>query len=128
MAQSKLFSDSLVSKNDLSSGDNQYHIVKLDSAADRKFELAGAGDQPYGVLQDDAPDEGEVAEIMVMGITFLELGGSITRGQMIKPDSNGKGVHADSGGDKIVGIARESGNSGEIISVLLLPGTVVDSS
>lgn len=119
MAQSKLFSDSLVSAGDLT--ESQYLFAKLGSV-NRQFEIAGEGDRPYGVLQEEEVNEGEVAEVMVMGLSFLVLGGEVTGGQLLKPDANGKGVLADTDTDVAGAIARESGNADEIISVLIIPG------
>lgn len=66
----------------------QYHFVKLDSNGDVVI-CAGATDVPYGVLQ-NAPDEGETAEIMLLGISKVKADGTIAVGALIGTSADGQ--------------------------------------
>lgn len=49
----------------------------------------------------------------------LELGGTVTAGQVLKPTTAGKGIAATIGTDKIGAKALEAGVSGDIIRVVV---------
>ncbi|MDE0651218.1 MAG: DUF2190 family protein [Gammaproteobacteria bacterium] len=76
----------------------QYHFVELN--ADGEIELCDAAtDLPIGVLQDN-PASGEYGNVMIMGVTKLEVerasaGSAVNEGDMIGTGSNGR---ADSKG------------------------------
>lgn len=100
--------------------DKQYYIVKM-SAADT-IDLAGANtDHAIGVLQ-NKPKTGEAAVIRVLGTTkYVSHGGSaVSVGNLICPDSNGKGEVADADLDFVIGIALEaSAADNDILEMLL---------
>lgn len=68
---------SLEAAGDLSAG--QYLFVKID-ANGRAAVVAALADIPIGVLQNKPKAIGQMAEIVVIGITKLVAGGSITAG------------------------------------------------
>ena len=67
----------------------QYNFVKLHTDGTAII-CAAATDVPIGVLQ-NAPAVGEEAEILVVGGTKLESGGSVAIGDIIGTDASGLG-------------------------------------
>ena len=109
---------SLVAGGDLSA--LQYKFVKLDSAG-KVVTCAAATDRPIGVLQND-PESGEVAEVVVVGGTKLKLGGTVTEGAIVSPNTTGAGVAIVSGTDTtkfVCGTALTEGATGEIITAVV---------
>jgi hypothetical protein len=109
--------------------------VKCTAAIATAFTIAkpGADDDTYsvaaadtdaliGIFQATTTAAGQYVEVMTHGISRIVLGGTVTRGQKLTSDVNGNGVAA-SAGNQAIGIALESGVSGDIISVLLAQGT-----
>lgn len=94
----------------------QYHAIKVDSNA--KGAVSGAGEQAVGILQDD-PAAGEIGTVMTLGISKAKYGASVTAGQNLASDANGKFVPA-TGNDAVICVALESGSADEIRSVLLV--------
>lgn len=107
-------------------------FVKLDTTADGKVLEADAGDQIYGISQPgtrNTPysdlDDGNAAKtgetLKIFGPpekgVLLELGGTVTRGQLLKSDADGKGVNAGTDKDQYGAVAEASGVSGELIPV-----------
>ena len=107
-------------------------FVKLDTTAEGFVLQCGAGDQIYGISQPgtrNAPygalDDGFAA---IKGNTLsiygppekdvpLELGASVTRGQYLKADVNGKGIATAAATDIAGAIALDSGSAGDLIPV-----------
>lgn len=112
---------------------NVCRFVKLDTSADNSVAQAGSNDIPIGISPEYgrepnlpsvstiyAAQAGDAVAIYGLGEEpLLELGGSVTRGDRLISDSNGKGVTASfSGTNQNVGaIALSSGASGERIRV-----------
>jgi hypothetical protein len=78
-------------------------------------ELAAANGDPVSIIwvgdgqQDDRPIP-------------LTIGGSVTQGQLLKSDSQGRGVAVTTNNDPYGAIALQSGSSGESIQARLLFG------
>lgn len=107
-------------------------FVKIDTTAKDRVLQAGAGDKCYGVSQPgvrNAPwaplDDGYAAiageNLMIYGSPSkdikLELGGTVTAGDSLKSDANGKGVTTTTTGDWIGAEAMESGVTGDVVRV-----------
>lgn len=91
----------------------QFYAVKL--ASNGKVSLAStAGERCYGILQ-NKPSSGGVADVAVLGVSKVALGGSVSVGDRLSTDANGKLVKA-SNGEYVVALALESGSSGETIA------------
>jgi hypothetical protein len=86
--------------------------------------VAGAGVRVIGALQ-NKPTSGQAAEIQTYGITFAELGGTVTAGADVSMDSAGRFV-VSSGSAAILGSCLVGGAVGDIGSVLLGTGVVAD--
>ena len=69
---------SFTAGEDLSS--KQYHFVKIDNGDGDVVAVSGATDRPIGVLQ-NTPTAGQVAEVLIVGGTKVECGGSASFGE-----------------------------------------------
>lgn len=113
-------------------------FVKQDTSADNQVTQAGAGDKIFGISQAgvrrtpySSLDDGYCAisgeDVEVFGIAekavLLEIGGTVTRGDRLKSDANGKGVTTTSTGDEIGAVALVSGTSGMLIPVEVISPT-----
>ena len=77
-----------------------------------------------GVSGSRAVASGETVEVAIAGIADVEYGGSVTAGDMLTADSDGKAVGTTTAGKRIVGIAMATGVDGDIGTVLIAPGSV----
>jgi len=111
-------------------------FVKLATGTAGRVAECDAGEQIYGVSGPsvrNAPystlDDGLHAVagegVLVYGPpekdVMLELGGTVTRGQFLKSDADGKGVASTADQERVGAIALDSGTSGKLIPVQLLP-------
>lgn len=79
----------------------QYKFVEQDSAGNVTV-CNNAGDLPIGVLQ-NAPLQGQEAEVLVVGGTKVVAGAAVTNASIIGTDSAGKAVAKDTSTDFRVG-------------------------
>lgn len=94
----------------------QYHAVKF-SGADHQIALAAAT-EGFGVLY-NKPNTTEAAEVAVIGGGAKGiLGGTVTRGNSLKVDANGKFIAAIVG-DRALAVAEQSGVVNDIIGMIL---------
>lgn len=77
---------SFVAGEDLSA--KQYHFVELDNGTGNVTVADGATDRPIGVLQ-NAPESGQVAEVLIVGGTKLEAAGTASPGQAVFTTASG---------------------------------------
>jgi hypothetical protein len=97
-------------------GANDYEVLQASAASDL---ILGVCVQPGAVAS------GDRCSVVMEGVANVTLGGSVTRGNEITADANGKGVAAAPGGganNRIVGVALQSGVAGDSIEVLVAPG------
>ena len=80
-----------------------------------------------GILQDEPNAASESANIMMEGISLLELGGTVTRGAGLMCHTAGEGITATNN-KPICAIALQSGVDGDFIPVLLTPAAYLSSS
>lgn len=95
-----------------------FRFVKLSAG---KLALCGAGEAGLGVIQDE-PAADEAGNVMCVGVSKVQCGGSISQGGLVKSDASGKAVAAASSDPFAFGQALEAGSNGEFIDVLLLGG------
>lgn len=122
---------SRVAAADLSA--KQFFAVKIDNTG--KVDLAGAGEMAIGILQNN-PASGQVASVAFIGTSKAIAGDSITAGDPLAVDANGKLVLAtkartntsDAGaaadpliGSNVIGIALDGAASGDIFQIALVP-------
>lgn len=97
---------------------NPYRLVKFGGADTTLLQAAAATDALIGASGQVGAASGEVLDVTLLGIAEVQAGGSITRGNMVTSDANGKAVVA-SDGNVIAGKALMSAVDGDIIPVLL---------
>jgi hypothetical protein len=104
-----------------------YTIARF-GADDDTLDLASAStDGLLGVFQHTTEAAGEDVRVMLSGISRLKLGGTVTRGDWLTSDAEGKGVAAAPAAGvnaEVAGRALASGVDGDIIPVLLAQGRV----
>lgn len=112
------------STNDLSA--KQYFAVALDAAVADSIVLANAQTVPtIGILL-NAPIAGDTAKVLLFAPTFLAIvGGAVTKGDYLTPDSTGKLIATTSAGENLVGRALETApnGSGDRIEVMGMGGS-----
>lgn len=105
-----------------------YRIVKHGAADGAVIQGAAATDALMGVADAlGAAAATDRVDVITAGVAEVELGGTVTRGGLLTSDANGKGVAAAPAAgvnNRVIGIARVSGVSGDIIDVQLCPGQV----
>jgi hypothetical protein len=107
-----------------------FRFCKIGSADFSAIQATDASVAILGVSERIGADSGSPVDVIKGGIAKLELGGAVTRGDLLIPDANGKGVAGStvSGAAQFVGaIAEQSGVSGDIIDVLVVPGAVINN-
>lgn len=105
----------------------KYRIVKPGSTDDHVVQAAAASEALMGVSGFVGGDAGGRVDIIKSGITDVEYGGSVTRGDWLTSDANGKAVAAApvvGANTNVIGRAEVSGISGDIGSVLIAPGRI----
>jgi len=101
-----------------------HRICKPGSADGTVVQAAAAANLAIGVSDSLGADAaGDRVDIHTIGVVEVELGGAVARGAQITADANGKGVTA-AAGNRTAGISRVSGVAGDIVLMLLAPGTV----
>lgn len=101
---------------DLSADSNLYKAVKFDDSSGDII-AAVAGDKAVGFLF-NLPDDGETAEIATIGGGALAIAAaSISAGDLLKSDANGKMVVASNNNDMVIARAMSNAASGDIFSV-----------
>lgn len=112
----------VVTSSDLSA--LQYHVVKLD--ANEKVVQSTANDKSLGILQ-NAPDgstNDATATVRCQGVSKGKLAEAVTFGQFLTPDANGELEVCDAAGEEYIAKALSSGDSGDLIEVLVVHGEV----
>lgn len=100
---------------DLSAEANRYLSVKLDSSGD--VVKSGAGEESIGFLF-NLPKTGENAEVAALGGGALGIAaGTITVGNYLKSDANGKLVVASTAGDLAIARAMKSAVVNDIFEI-----------
>ena len=108
----------LIAGADLSA--KQFYFVKQHSTAFQVV-LAGSGENAIGVLQ-NKPTSGQAAEVECLGVTKVIAGNTITAGNNLMSDSNGKAI-PHTGTNAVLAVALEGASAGEYVSALLITRT-----
>lgn len=109
-----------------------YRIVKFGAADDTVTQASASTDLLIGIANElglPTADQaaGATLDVCRLGPAELELGGTVTRGQKLTADANGKGVAAAPAAGsnaQIVAIADMSGVSGDIVRVTVIPSVM----
>lgn len=109
-----------VAGEDLSA--KQYYFVKIDNGDGEVVAVSGATDRPIGVLQ-NAPTAGQAAEVLIVGGTKVECGGSASFGQPVFSNASGLAVTLAFGSTAsaayCVGSFIESATNGTIAAAVI---------
>jgi hypothetical protein len=107
-----------------SHGTFQFRFLQLDTAnAGNVILPAGAGQAVIGVMQ-NAPRLNESAQFAFIGATKVQLGGTVTVGELLMTDANGNAVaYSAATGNVAVGYSKGAGVVGDILTMILLPNT-----
>lgn len=109
-----LMSGPLLAAADLSA--QQYKFVVLSAAGQVNVASTG-GARAIGILQ-NKPRQGEAAQVIYEGESFLVAGGTINIGDMLKTDTSGRGVSTTTATDIVCAMALEAASAaGDIIRV-----------
>lgn len=120
--------------NVIAGGDiRPFRFVSWDTAEDHQVLESNSGDTKLAGICGGATDmaplddlvstnlhaaDGEHVRLYSQGdVTLLQLGGSVTAGDYLKPDNDGQGVTATLATDPIGAQALQSGSSGDRIEV-----------
>ncbi len=102
-------------------------IVKIGAADQTVIKATAATDQPVGVsAQTVTALSGQIVDVVTAGVYEVKAGGVINRGGRVTSDGTGQAVAAaPSAGTNngIIGIALETCASGDLVTVLIDPGT-----
>lgn len=104
-----------------------YRIVKFGTGDDKVIQAAAVSDAMFGVANNLGGDIGKRCDVIMEGTAEVEYGGTITRGQPLTSDANGKAAaSAPAAGinNRIIGFALVSGVAGDIGSVQLSPSQI----
>lgn len=113
---------SLIAAADFST--KQYYGAKVDSNG--KAALAGAGENAIGILQ-DTPTAGSIGNVMTLGVSKAVYGATVTAGQNLSADANGKLIPT-AGSAAVIAVALENGSTNEVHSVLLVTRTATGTN
>lgn len=122
---------------------SKYTIAKKGTNEDDAAQASAATDPVIGVIQHDAADTTRV-RLMLMGISQVVFGGTVTQGDFLVSDTNGNAISATrhthtentagayaqnattgaASGQRSIGIAMCNGVSGDVGTVLLQPSFV----
>lgn len=109
-------------------------FVKIDTSGDHLVIQATAGSRTIGISQQGmkrapgltgsdttiAAQAGDALMVFTWGDDApITCGGTVTAGDLLKSDANGKGVTSSADGDWVAAEALESGTSGAIIRCLI---------
>jgi hypothetical protein len=111
-------------------------FVKQSTTADNTFLAAGANDKIVGISQKGTRrtpysglDDGNAAIVSENLHVFgppetapLELGGTVTAGDLLEADSVGRGITCSTDGHNYGAVAPQAGSTGDIIEVQVMLG------
>lgn len=117
-------SDELIIKNFIADGTiNPYRILKHNNSDTDVVQASSETDYIIGVSDEVGASSAERVDVTMNGIAQIELGGTVTRGEELTSDANGKAVSISSLPKGVnyrsIGKALVSGVSGDIAPVLL---------
>lgn len=111
-------------------------VVKLGSSGDDYVELCDGDAAAYGVVLGDEGYKIKIdgsmdphCDIMVDGVGEVEVGSTgVTRGKIVAVTTNGKVIDIPGAGGAdanyvILGYCRQTGSEGDIVEVLINPGS-----
>lgn len=102
---------------------NPYRFVKHGSSDQQAIQASAATDAIIGVSDQMGADAtGDPLDVIRSDLAEVEYGGSVTRGDPLTSDSDGRAITATVDGSRIAGYAETSGVVGDIGSYHAVPG------
>jgi hypothetical protein len=101
-------------------------FVKVGANDYGVLQAAAATDKIIGISTEVDSVSGERIDVVHSDIADLKLGGTVARGDLLTSDASGQGVTAAPGAgtnNRIGAMALISGVSGDVIPVLVIPGS-----
>lgn len=101
-----------------------YSIVKIGANDYGVLQAGAATDKIIGVSTDIDSASGERCDVFHEGICYVKIAGTVTRGDWITSNASGLGVTAAPAAgtnNYVIGMALQSGVSGDIIEVMVDP-------
>lgn len=101
---------------------NPYRLAKFGAADGQVVQAAAATDKIIGAFDELAHASGERADVVRGGRCLIQLGGNVTRGDLLTSDANGKAVTANPAAQVTVttiGRAEVSGVDGDVVEHVL---------
>ena len=100
----------------------QYHFVKIDNGDGDVVAVSAATDRPIGVLQ-NAPTSGQAADVLIVGGTKIEAGGSASFGEPLFASASATAVTLVFGGSAsanyAVGTFIENAAAGAVTTAVI---------
>lgn len=111
----------LLTKTYTASGAIPQHRIVKTGAAGKVAQATASSDALYGVSDELGADDGERADVHLVGIANVEYGGVIAAGDPLTSDADGKAVAAGAVGQthRVIGTACVAGVAGDIGCVIL---------
>jgi hypothetical protein len=97
----------------------QYRFMTIDSSGNAA--VSTRGQFSVGILQNKPAAVGRPGTVRTAGVSKAVLGGSVTAGNAVVSDANGAAVTTSSGDTAYMGIALQTGVSGDIVPVFIQP-------
>lgn len=104
-----------------------YRIVKFGTADGKALQGAAVTDALMGVSDSLGGSINGRIDVIKSGIAFIEAGGTITRGDWLTSDANGKALSAAPGAgvnNNVIGRAEVSAVLGDIFDAMIAPGRI----
>jgi len=98
-----------------------YLIVKPGLAGNEVVKATAPTDPLIGAINILGGQPGMTCEVARVGVSEVQLGGTVAAGDPITSDVNGQGVLAVAG-DRIIGFAETAGPAGAVIPYIIAPG------
>lgn len=102
-----------------------YRIVKFGANDETAIQSAAATDAHIGISDRPTAAANEGTDVMKVGVSPLVYGGTVTRGQALTSDSDGRGIAATAAAGsniRIIGFAEKDGVLNDIGACDIRPG------
>lgn len=101
-----------------------HRIVVFGSDDNTVVTASAATGSLIGISDLGADAAGDRLDVILEDIAEVEYGGTVTRGDLITSDANGKAITATVAGSRIIGFAMVSGVTGDIGSINIVPSKI----
>ena len=99
-----------------------YRVVTFATGINTVEAADAVTDPLLGVTTSIGSQDNGRCDVVVAGITEAEIGGTVTRGDVLTSDASGRAVTSAAGTDRVVGIAMADAVAGDIAAILIAQG------